>query len=741
MSRRSASSSGNGTVYVKGYTRANGTYVAGYTRSAPGASRSSSSHSTASSSSGSAVHVSGYTRANGTYVEGYTRASPGASRSRSSASSAAAAEDSLSSGSVVHVRGYTRANGTYVEGYTRASPGASRSRSSTSSASAVEDSLSSRSVVHVRGYTRDNGTYVEGYTRASPGASRSRSSTSSASAVEDSLSSRSIVHVRGYTRANGTYVEGYTRASPGASRSRSSASSAAAAEDSLSSGSVVHVRGYTRANGTYVEGYTRASPGALRSRSSASSAAAAEDSLSSGSVVHVRGYTRANGTYVEGYTRTSPGASRSRSSTSSATAVEKSSGGSIRSSLKASGQRCYVDNAYNRSVGRVGKPIGTCIISRKNSKKESGKGQSKGRHRTCEILEEQTHDDLVRMLEDMNFRGSSRTDHQYALDRLRREEVEETWRRKPPQPASYHTDCRSPPKPTSQSPPKPTSQHTDHKIIPYAELHLDKRPIGRGTFGEVMAGLWHGRKVAFKKLLYQQMAKQRLASFKTEVTVLATLCHPNIVRMYGAVVEEGICGIVMEYFPRSLFRSIFIDEYEFSDKTKMLIIVQVANALHYLHTCKCMIAHGDVKSENILLDKYDNVKLVDFGLSSIKNATETSRSRAPAAGVTPGQGTPRYSAPEVLKGEMLTLKQLTQADIYSMAIVAFEVVAEEEPFEGLSIRQLEVNVGRGGLRPESSTALPKAVVDILSKSWSDTASERPTAAQFATEWSGILASI
>ena len=516
-----------------------------------------------------------------------------------------------------------------------------------------------------------------------------------------SSSGNGTVNVRGYTRANGTYVAGYTRSSPGASRSSSSDSTA-----SSSSGSVVHVSGYTRANGTYVESYTRTSPGASRSRSSTSSASAVEDSSSSGSVVHVSGYTRANGTYVEPYTRSSPDASRSKSSTSSATAVEDSSSGSTHSSSKASSQRCYVDNAFNRRVGRVGKPIGEHIIGSKNS-----------RHPTHGILQEKTLDDLVRMLEDMNFKGSSRSDHQYALDRLRREEVEETWRRCPPQ---------------------PDSQCTDHKIIPYAELQLCKRPIGRGSFGEVMAGLWHGRKVAFKKLLYQQVAKKRLASFKTEVTVLATLDHPNTVRMFGAVVEEGFCGIVMEYLPRSLFRSIFIDECEFSDTTKMLIVVQVANALHYLHTRERMIAHGDVKSENILLDKDNNAKLVDFGLSSIKNATETSRSGAPAAGVTPGQGTPRYSAPEVLKGEVLTLKQLTQADIYSMAIVAFEVVAEEEPFEGLSIRQLEANVGRGSLRPKSSTALSKAVVDILSKSWSETASERPTAAQFADEWSGIL---
>ena len=148
MSRRSASSSGGRTVQVSGYTRSNGTYVAGYTRSAPG------SGSSASSSSGSTVQVSGYTRSNGTYVAGYTRSLPSTSNSSSQrcyVDNAANRELGRvgkplgthvvhSDGSTtvsgirkrtehpVQVSGYTRSDGTNVAGYTRSLPGTSSSQ-------------------------------------------------------------------------------------------------------------------------------------------------------------------------------------------------------------------------------------------------------------------------------------------------------------------------------------------------------------------------------------------------------------------------------------------------------------------------------------------------------------------------------------------------------------------------------------------------------------------------------------
>ena len=117
-----------------------------------------------------------------------------------------------------------------------------------------------------------------------------------------------------------------------------------------------------------------------------------------------------------------------------------------------------------------------------------------------------------------------------------------------------------------------------------------------------------------------------------------------------------------------------MDEIEFSSDVKKIIIHQVASALNYLHTRDPKIAHCDVKSENILLDKYKNAKLGDFGLSAVKNAAQTSCSNA---GAPPGQGTPRYSAPDVLRGELLSMSWLLMSNIFSLATVVFELLMDQ----------------------------------------------------------------
>ena len=143
-----------------------------------------------------------------------------------------------------------------------------------------------------------------------------------------------------------------------------------------------------------------------------------------------------------------------------------------------------------------------------------------------------------------------------------------------------------------------------------------------------------------------------MGSFVKEVTVLSAVNHPNVIKMIGAVIEENNVGIVMEYLRCSLFRAVFVDCNLRDAGKKHTIISQVANALEHLHAKN--IAHCDIKSENILLDWNDSAKLCDFGLSALKSETSSSQSNlAP-----PGQGTPRYSAPEVLRGEILNFFKL-----------------------------------------------------------------------------------
>ena len=395
-----------------------------------------------------------------------------------------------------------------------------------------------------------------------------------------------------------------------------------------------------------------------------------------------------------------------------------------KSSASSSATRTYVDNAYNRKLGRVGKPLGFHPISSSGGRlyvdnahnRRLGRALKPMPPRICkqqEIMEKYTLEDIFQKLQIFD---RDNAEFQRAHDIMEIEEVERGWSSRGisiPIGANIIVDA---------APEK----------IAYNDLKVEKE-IGHGGFGVVYACLWDNKPVAYKKLRNQSMSKKSCDLFVEEIKILVSLDHPNIVKLFGAVIEEGKMGFVMEYMKCTLFRALFIDETEYREDEKKRIVSKLANALQYLHMHEPKIAHCDIKSGNVLLDVESNPKLCDFGLSTVKNTAETSQSRT----VCPALGTPRYSAPEVLRGDMLTVTQLFKADIYSLTIVVFEVVAQEEPFEGLSVRQLEAQVGRGNLRPTSDVVFSEQVSSFLTSCWDASAANRPTATQFLEKWDKI----
>ena len=383
----------------------------------------------------------------------------------------------------------------------------------------------------------------------------------------------------------------------------------------------------------------------------------------------------------------------------------------------------YVDNACNRKLGRVGESLGSlpasakCYVDNPHNKRlgRVGKLIPPRYLKKREMMEQCAAQGIIWQLEALAIQDPDHEVKQSAYDRLRLERVEERWKDK-----NIIQDMSA------------LTQSSTQKI-PHNELD-DLQEVGCGAFGTVYACLWKHRRVAYKKFMHQQMSKRAQQDFVKEIEILVTLDHPNTVKMLGAVLETGNLGIVMELMKRTLFQALFNDMEEFEEPKKNKIISQLSSALEYLHTHTREIAHCDIKCQNVLLDRDNNAKLCDFGLSVIKNIAETSQSTAAPM---PAQGTPRYSAPEVIRGEFLSKQELLKADIYSLSIVVFEVVAEEESFYGINLKQLEAQVGRGKLRPTSDVAFSKPLMELLQASWDSSAVNRPTASEFTEKWSKI----
>lgn len=192
--------------------------------------------------------------------------------------------------------------------------------------------------------------------------------------------------------------------------------------------------------------------------------------------------------------------------------------------------------------------------------------------------------------------------------------------------------------------------------------------------------------------------------------------------------KPGHYAIVMEYCAGGSLRDVVMDSSrELTLTWKLQTLVGVASGLAYLHEKKpLMVVHGDLKARNILLATGDIPKLCDFGLAKARSETSATTAKG-AANLGSTSLTLAWSAPELL---VATRPRVTpQTDIYALAMTIYEVFAREAPFAGVKDAQLFQLVTMRQARPDIPDDTPALVADLITESWSDTARDRPTAAE------------
>ena len=200
--------------------------------------------------------------------------------------------------------------------------------------------------------------------------------------------------------------------------------------------------------------------------------------------------------------------------------------------------------------------------------------------------------------------------------------------------------------------------------------------LGRGAMGVVYKGFdpLIGRTVALKTLSIDNtdaQAREFRDRLYREAAAAGALSHPNIVTIFDIIEAGGLTAIAMEFIEGRPLSAIVTERAPLPIDLAVEILDQICAALDYAGSQG--IVHRDIKPANILVTSAGRAKVTDFGVARLALSTMTQ------AGTV--LGSPSYMSPEQVKGLSLD----GRSDLFSAAVVFFEMITRERPFAGNDI--------------------------------------------------------
>ncbi|MEM0897388.1 MAG: serine/threonine-protein kinase [Verrucomicrobiota bacterium] len=240
--------------------------------------------------------------------------------------------------------------------------------------------------------------------------------------------------------------------------------------------------------------------------------------------------------------------------------------------------------------------------------------------------------------------------------------------------------------PAGSPPPAETGDRGDDEPRVIGPYRLIEK-IGEGGFGVVYRAEQERplrRAVALKIIKLGMDSKNVVARFEAERQSLAMMDHPGIAKVFdGGTTDRG-----RPYFAMELVRGVPITEYcdknRLAPRERLKLIIALCSAIEHAHSCG--IVHRDIKPSNVLIALVDGrpaPKVIDFGVAKAltgQNLGETAHYTKSVEML----GTPAYMSPE--QAEMTGLEIDARADVYSLGVLLYELLAGVTPYDEARLR-------------------------------------------------------
>ncbi|MXQ92294.1 hypothetical protein E5288_WYG014969 [Bos mutus] len=229
-----------------------------------------------------------------------------------------------------------------------------------------------------------------------------------------------------------------------------------------------------------------------------------------------------------------------------------------------------------------------------------------------------------------------------------------------------------------------------------------------------------------------------------EAEILHKARFSYILPILGICNEPEFLGIVTEYMPNGSLNELLHRKIEYPDvpwPLRFRILHEIALGVNYLHNMNPPLLHHDLKTQNILLDNEFHVKIADFGLSKWRMMS-LSQSRSSKSA--PEGGTIVYMPPENYEPGQKA-RASVKHDIYSYAIIIWEVLSRKQPFEDVTNPlQIMYSVSQGHRPDTNEESLPfdiphrALMISLIESGWAQNPDERPSFLKCLIELEPVL---